>query len=112
MANLVDPAEIEQIVGIRRHRVSHLGRARSSDQQVFVLHSLACLNSGIDLLACRYSQALDLGIVAPNTRGMWIGWQDQPVVLQVRRNRLVPLQVDLSRSPYFAKYLLPHPQEV
>lgn len=62
MSDLVPADQIEQIVGARRHKLAHLGRAVSAEQTVYVLHSFACRDSGIDLRTCVYSRALDAGI--------------------------------------------------
>lgn len=62
MSQLVDPTEIEAIVGAPRHPTLHLGKAVTSEQTLYVLHSQECLDSGIDLRECEYSIALDLGI--------------------------------------------------
>lgn len=71
------PADIERIVGARRHPVYHYGRAVSAEQVVYILHSQDCLDSGRDLRQCRYSKALDRGI---NT-DEWAGLEDTPVRL-------------------------------
>lgn len=62
MTGLVPPESIEKIVGGKRQPVSHLARAVSSEQQVYILHSQQCIDSGIDLRHCDYSVALDKGI--------------------------------------------------
>ena len=62
MSNLVPPSEIEGIVGAHRHAVSHFGRAVSSEQTVYILHSRECVDSGVDLRDCPFSVALDKGI--------------------------------------------------
>ncbi|MDQ6524309.1 hypothetical protein RB608_11890 [Nocardioides sp. LHD-245] len=87
MADLVDPAEIETIVGARRHAHQHLGRAASAEQTVYVLHSQRCKDSGIDLRDCPFSIALDLGIDPED----WRGYMDRAVVLATRRGRLFPV---------------------
>lgn len=76
----IEPADkIEAIVGAKRRAEEHLGRAVSAEQRVYVLHSQACVDSGIDLRECDYSQALDLGI----DLGIWADHQDVPVVLAI-----------------------------
>lgn len=76
----LEPAEtIERAVGAKRHPTEHLGRAVSSEQRVYVLHSAECVASGIDLRACDYSLALDLGIDTAN----WADAEDRPVVLRI-----------------------------
>jgi hypothetical protein len=84
MTDLVPADRIEQIVGASRHAVDHIGRAVSSEEVVYILHSYACLDSGIDLRQCRYSLALDDGIDPER----WT--EDQPVRLAVVDGRLVP----------------------
>lgn len=79
MSDLVDPAEIERIIGVRRHPVRHLGRAVSADQIVYLLHSAECLGVGRDLRRCPYSLALDRGVDPDN----WSEWEDQPVALKI-----------------------------
>ena len=77
MSNLVSPDEIESIVGATRHPTRHLGRAVSSEETVYILHSGLCKASGVDLRKCAYSRALDYGIDPVE----WKKWEDQPVVL-------------------------------
>lgn len=79
MSALVDPERIEAIVGARRHELLHLGRAVSSEEQVYVMHSTACRSALADLRSCRYSVALDRGIDGAR----WVGWMDQPVILLI-----------------------------
>lgn len=62
MSDLVAPDQIEGIVGSRRRVVEHLGRAVSSEEVFYILHSQQCLDSGIDLRDCPFSVALDSGI--------------------------------------------------
>jgi hypothetical protein len=88
MSNLVPADDIERIVGINRHRRAHYGRAVSAEQTVYILHSRECLDSGIDLRACRFSVALDRGIDERN----WSGMEDQPVPLGVLNQLLIPLE--------------------
>lgn len=86
MTNLVPADQIEQHVGARRHQLAHLGRANSTEQTVYILHSHACRDSGIDLRACIYSRALDRGI----DLYYWAGREDQVVTLQVVHGMLLP----------------------
>ena len=87
MSDLVDPVQIEEIVGTRRHQVIHYGRAVSAEQRVFILHSAFCLASGIDLHDCVYSLALDRGIRMVD----WRGWEDLAVPLSIgMTGRLIP----------------------
>lgn len=88
MSDLVPADEIEQIVGIQRHRQAHFGRAVSAEETVYILHSQRCLDSGIDLRDCVFSQALDRGI----DRRYWEGHEDRPVALGVWYRRLVPIK--------------------
>lgn len=85
MTEIVSADRIEQIVGARRHPTHHLGRAVSADQDVYILHSQACKDSGLDLRTCSYSAALDLGIDPAD-------WEDDTTVsLVIQRGTLVPL---------------------
>lgn len=87
MANRVDPNTIESIVGARRMPCAHLGRAVSSEQRVYILHSRQCLHS-TNIQRCWYTLALDTGINAD----VWAGWEDQAVMLGISRSLgLVPL---------------------
>lgn len=79
MTELVDPSEIERIVGAKRHPTRHVGRAVSAEQTVYILHSRECRDSGVDLRECRFSLALDKGI----NKGLWGNHQDRPVFLDV-----------------------------
>ncbi len=90
MSDLVPASDIERIVGVKRHPRIHIGRAVSAEQTCYVLHSQACLDSGIDLRWCTYSIALDAGI---EDLDVWTSRQDVPVVLVVRAGRLIPLRV-------------------
>lgn len=85
MTTIVPADQIEKIVGARRHPTHHLGRAVSAEQRVYILHSGACKDSGLDLRKCSYSVALDLGIDAD-------AWeQDAVVSLVIQGGLLVPL---------------------
>jgi hypothetical protein len=84
---LVDPTEIEALVGAHRHLRRHLGRATRGT--VYILHSQDCLDSGIDLRECWLSLALDRGIDMRS----WRRHLDQTVALDVYRERLVPRPV-------------------
>lgn len=86
----LEPADtIEATVGAPRHATEHLGRAVSAQQRVYVLHSQACIDSGLDLRTCDYSRALDLGI----DLGLWEAEIDVPVVLGIDEHEaLVPLR--------------------
>lgn len=90
MSQLVNPDDIEQLVGTTRHATEHWGRAVSAEQTVYILHSAECRSSGRDLRECPYSIALDKGIddFLPHTG--WRRLQDQPVRLEIARGYLVP----------------------
>ncbi|WP_402465741.1 hypothetical protein [Isoptericola aurantiacus] len=91
MSDLVDPQDIEAIVGVKRHPTDHYGRAVSAEEQVYVLHSAACKVSTPDLRDCPYSIALDRGITANGTWNSWRRLLDRPVVLHIRYDgTLVP----------------------
>lgn len=83
MADLVNPSEIESIVGAPRHATDHLGRAVSAEQTVYILHSEECRSSGVDLRECPYSVALDLGIEGRVPWSSWRRVQDRPVRLHI-----------------------------
>lgn len=87
MTDIVPAAEIEQIVGARRHAHQHLGRAVSAEQTVYILHSEKCRDSGIDLRECRWSLMLDNGI----DLSWWEGHEDRAVVLAPWHDRLIPV---------------------
>jgi hypothetical protein len=86
MSDIVPTDEVEDIVGAERHEWTHLGRAVSEQQRVYVLHSKGCIDTGIDLRDCAYSKALDEGIEL----GEWEDWEDQPVWLWISDGRLLP----------------------
>lgn len=79
MAELVDPDEIEAIVGTSRHPTRHYARAVSAEQTVYILHSQTCRNSVRDLRECLYSLALDRGI----DPDIWAGHEDTAVPVKV-----------------------------
>jgi hypothetical protein len=87
VADLVPADQIETIVGARRHRDQHLGRAVSAEQTVYILHSETCRDSGIDLRDCAYSKALDNGI----DMDWWHQHQDRAVVVAPFHDRLIPV---------------------
>lgn len=83
MTDLVDPEEIERIVGVQRHPTLHYARAVQVMDRVYILHSQECRDSGIDLRDCPYSRALDNGIT---DRQPWTYWRrvlDRPVPVKV-----------------------------
>jgi hypothetical protein len=88
----------QQVVGVLRHDLSHLGKMVTTEQRVYILHSQSCLDSGRDLRTCPFSCALDRGI----DEEAWDGFEDVPVLLAVLRlgdydpvgtGRLIPLKV-------------------
>ena len=86
MSELVPGDQIEKIVGAPRRNSQHLARAVSAEQTVYILHSHQCKMSTDDLRECPFSLALDRGI----DEGEWSDWEDQPVQVLVRDQRLVP----------------------
>lgn len=90
MTDLVDATEIERIVGIGRHDSRHYGKAVSSEQTVYILHSMLCKTSGRDLRECAFSLALDTGIDEYD----WSDAEDMTVRLTFSRDRkLVPARL-------------------
>src|SRR6516225_10738811 len=59
LTDLVPAKDIERIVGVARHPIEHWGRAVSTEQTVYILHSKECLDKGGELRDCPYSEALD-----------------------------------------------------
>lgn len=90
MADLVDPDEIERLVGVERHPTRHYARAVSAEQVVYILHPVKCRDHTPDLRDCRFSLALDNGIAMCD----WSGVEDQAVLVTVRAGRLVPVRPD------------------
>lgn len=88
MTELVDPDQIESIVGARRHVLVHLARAVSAEQTAYILHSHACRARGIDLRSCEYSIALD------RTTGWLPIHEDQVLALEVVDGDLVVLTAE------------------
>lgn len=92
MSELVNPSEIEQIVGIERHRTRHFARAVSAERAVYILHSELCRTSGRDLRECGFSLALDNGIDERD----WFDLEDQPVRVTINRDfRLIPVRAGM-----------------
>lgn len=84
-------AGIEKIVGAERHPTEHIGRAVSEEQQLFILHSVECVESlamrTSDLRQCPFSLALDDGLNAEE----WADSQDAAVHLALTdEGRVVP----------------------
>lgn len=87
MVDLVDPDKIEGIVGIERDLKIHYGRAVSSEEMFYILHSWSCRANSRGIRLCQFSIALDdYGI----DEAVWRGRFDQPVVLGIVDGRLVP----------------------
>lgn len=86
---LVDPATIEEIVGVQRDVHNHWGRAVSKDQTVYILHSKSCVDSGKDLRYCYYSKALAEGIRIQD----WSAALDRPVKIGLEGGLIVPVDV-------------------
>jgi len=90
MTALVDPSEIERIVGIERHAVRHYARAVSAEQTVYILHSVLCRERHKDLRECLFSLALDNGIDEYD----WSGMEDQAVRVTIGAGgHLIPVRV-------------------
>lgn len=94
MTDLVDPGEIELIVGAPRHPYQHIGRAVSDEETVYILHSQRCKDSTEDLCLCPYSKALDQGIDVED----WIGYEDRPVFLVILSRGLFPVPIERQRA--------------
>ena len=88
MTDLVDPQNIETIVGARRHPYRHIALADTATETVYILHASGCFHrgDGNDLRNCRYSLALDAGI----DRDQWVGHEDAPTYVGLHLGRLVP----------------------
>lgn len=96
MSELVDPAEIERIVGVLRHPTKHWARAVSEEQTVYILHSQECKDTQDDLRDCQFSIALEAGL-----EDVWKYWedlQDTPVAVRIWYGYLVPPMRKLPRS--------------
>ena len=102
MADLVPAEDIERIVGAPRSRLVHIARAVSTEKTVYLLHSQSCLDSGIDLRECAWSQALDRGIDLT----LWRDREDVPVVVRIGAHdgRLIPGQVQTGTSAPYGKH--------
>lgn len=85
MTSLVSPTEIESIVGIRRSKTDHYGRAYANTLEFYILHSQDCVDSINDLRDCEWSLNLDKG-VSPK---LWREALEKPVVLGCSSEGLV-----------------------
>lgn len=90
MSELVDPSEIESIVGAARHETDHYARAVPAMKRVYILHSRQCVDTNEDLRQCRFSIALDKGIDHPVPRGSWMHLQDRAVKVEILQGFMVP----------------------
>ena len=79
MTQLVDPSDIEAIVGRERDQSEHWGRSRPSDMSFYIMHSFDCLDSVIDLRDCEYSRGLDKSL----DNDLWSAGVRGPVQLEV-----------------------------
>jgi len=86
MAEIVPNYQIEQIVGVPRHSRIHYGRAVSSEQTMYILHSKNCLKDNPDLRDCEFSVALDNGL----DMDKWEDYQDRTLVLSIVDGSLWP----------------------
>lgn len=93
MADIVDARAIERIVGTLRHATEHIGRAVSTEQTVYVMHSHQCLAQMAartsDIRSCPFAIAQDKGI----DPDIWRGYEDIPVTLAIEEDfgDLIPL---------------------
>lgn len=89
MSEIESADQIEQIVGVKRHATRHYARAVSAEQTVYILHSCACKDSGVDLRECLFSLALDNGIDEYD----WSDVEDQSMRVTINRSqRLIPVR--------------------
>lgn len=86
MTRIVQADLIEQIVGVARHPSLHYAMASTDDEMVYILHSSECLAEDRGLQKCRYSLALDRGILMAD----WDGFLDAPVTVRITDGRLIP----------------------
>lgn len=90
MTSLVPSTEIERLVGAKRQATAHVGRIKTTDDVMHILHSQECKDSGIDLRDCPYSKALDHGLF---NIPAWKGFYDMPVTLRLdKNNQLNPVR--------------------
>lgn len=102
MTDLVNPTQIEQIVGHMRHETLHYGRAVSDEGIIYILHSKKCLDSEVDLRYCEYSMALDNGVYDVWT--LWEEFLDTPVPLGIVDGYLVPVEGKIFIDGRFREY--------
>lgn len=90
VADLVDPGQIERIVGARRHSIKHLGRVVTADHTTYILHSEHCRSRGLDLRECAFSVAMDDGV----DDAEFEGYTDRAIVMGVDSNGvLLPAEI-------------------
>lgn len=77
MTDLVDPTQIESIVGTHRRDFDHVANMVTGDEKVYILHSKMCVTLRPDLRECPFSRALDRGVI----ESAWDGFKDMPVVV-------------------------------
>lgn len=94
MSDLVNPDEIEAIVGHAREEYAHWGRMSTVDKRFYILHSRRCKDSGIDLRQCPYSVALDQCFDPLD----WEGLEDRPMPLELWHGNLMPDEEGLDQD--------------
>lgn len=90
MSERVPTDRIEEIVGVERHATEHYGRAVSTEQTVYILHSQECKDTTPDLRKCPFSIALDRGIQQLYPWTEWRRTQDLSTRLTISRGFLMP----------------------
>ena len=91
VTNIVPANQIEEIVGRKRHRRAHFGRAVRDGMMLYILHSQNCLEDTPDLRDCPFSLAADRGI----SLDAWKDSMDKPVHLMIRHGKLRPVLIGL-----------------
>lgn len=86
MTQLVDPDEIEKIVGVKRKSFRHVALAKSDERRVYLLHSYVCLAQYTDPRDCRFSKALDRGVDPAD----WVEDTPTEVTIIYPEGRLAP----------------------
>lgn len=99
MSELVDPEQIEAIVGARRHETVHIGRAVPGEARVYILHSRECVERREDLRDCPYSIALDRGIDERPVSSIWARRWGLTVKLIIVDGRLSPQVLNSVTAP-------------
>lgn len=89
MTELVDPEVIESVVGMTRHDTIHFGRAVTTDERFYILHSRECRDDTADVRDCPFSLALDHGIMGVPG----VDWAtDTLLVLSIANDKLTTYQ--------------------